>query len=224
MKWYFFHFGLKHRKSGRPVAAAEIGSLPFRGEMIEVGFLESCCRRIEKLQQNGWQAENGFDREARLQANLLLRAMLMEYELSCRLPRSRPEAETGSHHARIVSQALSQIQDIPHKFEDVAGLARQYGYRPEHFSRMFKSVTGQPLKKVIIAAKIERAKRLLVSSTAKLDSIAQEVGYSEVFYFHRQFKQLTGRTPTQFRLEMREKAAAVLSDAPAAKALPPIRK
>lgn len=47
--------------------------------------------------------------------------------------------------------------------------------------------------------RFEAAQRLLRFTSLRCYEIAQRVGYSNVYYFHRQFKKRTGMTPTQYR-------------------------
>lgn len=51
--------------------------------------------------------------------------------------------------------------------------------------------------------RFEAAQRLLRFTSLRCYEIAQRVGYSNVYYFHRQFKKRTGITPTQYRRSSR---------------------
>ena len=51
--------------------------------------------------------------------------------------------------------------------------------------------------------RFEAAQRLLRFTSLRCYEIAQRVGYSNVYYFHRQFKKRTGITPTRYRQSMR---------------------
>ena len=51
--------------------------------------------------------------------------------------------------------------------------------------------------------RFEAAQRLLRFTSLRCYEIAQRVGYSNVYYFHRQFKKRTGTTPTQYRQSTR---------------------
>jgi len=51
--------------------------------------------------------------------------------------------------------------------------------------------------------RFEAAQRLLRFTSLRCYEIAQRVGYSNVYYFHRQFKKRLGVTPTRYRQSMR---------------------
>ena len=49
-----------------------------------------------------------------------------------------------------------------------------------------------------INMKIERAKLFLRESTYNITQISDVLGYSGIHYFSRQFKKITGMTPTEY--------------------------
>ena len=51
--------------------------------------------------------------------------------------------------------------------------------------------------------RFEAAQRLLRFTSLRCYEIAQRVGYTNVYYFHRQFKKRLGVTPTRYRQSMR---------------------
>ena len=51
--------------------------------------------------------------------------------------------------------------------------------------------------------RFEAAQRLLRFTSLRCYEIAQRVGYSNVYYFHRQFKKKLGITPRRYRQSMR---------------------
>ena len=70
-----------------------------------------------------------------------------------------------------------------------------YGY----LSSLFSSVEGVTIEQAFILQKVEKAKELLVYDELTLTNIALRMGYSSVAHLSRQFKQVTGLTPTDFK-------------------------
>lgn len=66
-------------------------------------------------------------------------------------------------------------------------------------SRVFKQVTGSLPRDFIIQVRIDRAKQLLRESSLSIGEIADALGYPDVFFFSRQFKNRSGLSPTHFR-------------------------
>ena len=66
-------------------------------------------------------------------------------------------------------------------------------------SKLFSSTEGITIEKYLILQKIERVKELLVYNQKSLSEIAFELEYSSVAHLSRQFKSVTGLTPSSFR-------------------------
>lgn len=68
-----------------------------------------------------------------------------------------------------------------------------------YLSNLFSSVEGVTIEKYFILQKIEKVKELLVYDELSLTEIAERLGYSSVAHLSRQFKKITGQTPSAFR-------------------------
>jgi len=77
-------------------------------------------------------------------------------------------------------------------------LAHDYSY----MSKLFSSVEGITIEKYIILQKIEKVKELLIYDNFNLSEIAIETDYSSVQHLSKQFKEVTGLTPTQFKKQI----------------------
>lgn len=68
-----------------------------------------------------------------------------------------------------------------------------------HLSKLFSEVQGVTIEQYYISLKIERVKELLVYDDLPLSEIADKLNYSSVSHLSKQFKKVTGLTPTHFR-------------------------
>lgn len=107
------------------------------------------------------------------------------------------------HHRDAVQRATARIHERPGASPDVAALAHTAGYSVDHFSRVFVKVTGRRPQAYVIEAKLERARQLLAESALTVGQVAEALGYREIFFFSRQFRQHNGCTPTEFRQRLR---------------------
>lgn len=80
-----------------------------------------------------------------------------------------------------------------------AFLERKLGYEYSYLSGLFSASEGQTLEKYSIALKIEKVKEWLRYDELTLSEIAWRMNYSSVQHLSNQFRQVTGRTPGQFR-------------------------
>ncbi|MHA6480785.1 helix-turn-helix transcriptional regulator [Paenibacillus sp. strain BS8-2] len=77
--------------------------------------------------------------------------------------------------------------------------AAAVGLSERHFRRRFKACTGMTYIEYVRRYRIERSCELLRTTTDKISSIAQQVGYEDLAFFNRIFKKLTGTTPHVYR-------------------------
>jgi AraC-like DNA-binding protein len=75
-----------------------------------------------------------------------------------------------------------------------------------HLSQLFSSVEGVTIEQYFINQRIEKTKELLVYDELTLTEIAARLGYSSVAHLSRQFKKVTGLTPSNFKA-LRDPAA-----------------
>ncbi|WP_240419695.1 helix-turn-helix domain-containing protein [Paenibacillus periandrae] len=80
--------------------------------------------------------------------------------------------------------------------EEVATRVR---LNPTHFSRMFKNETGETFVKFMTREKMERAIELLDQSDLTIEQIAEHLGYENVTYFFKLFRNHSGMTPQDYR-------------------------
>ncbi|NEW09188.1 helix-turn-helix domain-containing protein [Paenibacillus sp. SYP-B3998] len=78
-------------------------------------------------------------------------------------------------------------------------ISTQFFVSKEHLSRTFKQKFGSTVMDYIITQRIEKAKKLLQDPLISIKYAAEMVGYSDLTYFHRMFKKITGMTPGQTR-------------------------
>ncbi|WP_245975223.1 helix-turn-helix domain-containing protein [Deminuibacter soli] len=68
-----------------------------------------------------------------------------------------------------------------------------------YLSNLFSEVEGITLEKFYIRQKIERVKELLAYDEDSITNIAYQTGYSSAAHLSRQFKEITGFTPSAFK-------------------------
>jgi two-component system response regulator YesN len=76
---------------------------------------------------------------------------------------------------------------------------------PAYFSRLFSQITGASFINYLTDLRIQRAKELLQGTDDQIKAISETVGYSNIYYFSRVFKNKTGLTPVEYRRQTRAK-------------------
>lgn len=108
-----------------------------------------------------------------------------------------PDAEMVERIKReLIAIARS---DEPLTVKLSVALSQRIGVNFRTLSRLFSEAEGRTIENYFILQKIERVKELMAYGRQSLSEIAYQCGYSSVAHLSRQFRQITGLTPTQFR-------------------------
>ena len=78
-------------------------------------------------------------------------------------------------------------------------MARDLGYNPDYFARVFKRSFGATPRSFIKKQRIEASLPHLSRLSLSVSQVAEKLGYRNVFYFSRQFKEVMGMSPKQWR-------------------------
>ncbi len=105
----------------------------------------------------------------------------------------------GSNTALSSLKAASDYMEQNYRRKiTVEELAARSGYSASHFARQFTKVYGVSPIQYLNSIRILHAKNLLRTDQYTIAEIAQKCGFSNVYYFSRCFKQLTGIPPTKW--------------------------
>jgi AraC-like DNA-binding protein len=78
-------------------------------------------------------------------------------------------------------------------------ISQKLGLDYTHMAKIFSEVKGITIEHYIIAHKIERVKELLLYDELTLTQISYLLNYSSVAHLSKQFKKVTGLTPSFFK-------------------------
>jgi AraC-like DNA-binding protein len=119
--------------------------------------------------------------------------------------------------SRIVERIKNTIVEIVHYSEEQLKtnfsifisekLHQDYNY----LSNLFSEMEGITIEKYFINQKIEKVKELLVYDELTLSEISDRMNYSSVSHLGKQFKKVTGMTPSAFR-QLKTKIRIPLED------------
>ena len=115
---------------------------------------------------------------------------------------SRLKPNLPSVMPAAVSSFLESLFNPDRMPGTLADYARGAGISENYLSRLVKQSTGRSVGAWIDILRIQRAKRLLSSTSLPIIDIAVSVGVEDQSYFSRLFKKETGMTPSAFRKKM----------------------
>ena len=102
----------------------------------------------------------------------------------------------------LVESILSYIDDNLSDNITLKTLADKFYFSPNYISTLFKKHNGLSFSQYMVNARIEKSKKLMENMDMKLYNIAQAVGYDDADYFSKKFKQVTGTSPSQWRIRL----------------------
>lgn len=195
----YLHFTLTDAQ-GRPwLPTGEHAPLPYR-DLQETEFVEKLASKAVGYYYRG-------DRSASAH---MLRAALLEVIEQDRVRGLSPQL---SEHRGQLEALCTGIQAEPGRAAPLRDVARAFGLSPDYLGRLFHRTTGMTYSAYVINARVNQAKHLLQSSALSVGQIAHLLGYSDVFFFSRQFKQRMGISPRAYRNEMLPSSGAELPHA-----------
>lgn len=132
-----------------------------------------------------------------IRANIikLLALILKEYQSNYSLERDNMFAE----YRYSIQKALDFIHvNYMNKIylQDVSKIALM---STRSFSHIFKQITGKTFTEYLLYLRVLRARELLTTTDRIQYDISKECGFTDISYFHRTFKKLTGCAPGEYR-------------------------
>jgi AraC family transcriptional regulator, arabinose operon regulatory protein len=195
---YFVHFVLVDRAGRiRPYHKPRPPEVLEAGDGVIVGAIMR--RIVELIPFYTPETADRFVPEHIDIAHGLMRGLLMDLDHASQTKSSSAVSGTRRHHHEVIMRAIAQAQDRSLTPCTVGTLADSAGYSPEHFSRIFRTVVGQPPEEFLIRLRIEHAKQMLVNSPMSISEIANVLGYRQASFFSVQFRQWTGKSPSEYR-------------------------
>ena len=78
-------------------------------------------------------------------------------------------------------------------------VADHFNFSPNYLGHLFKAATNEKFGDYLIRMSMERACEYLLDPLIKIYEICDRVGYKNVVYFNRQFRDYYGMTPSEYR-------------------------
>lgn len=98
-----------------------------------------------------------------------------------------------------VARARALLESDVGRERDLVGLARDLGMSYDGFRKRFARAVGMPPARYRAIRTVDHACELMLKGGLTDRQIADRLGFCDEFYFSRRFKQVTGRSPRQFR-------------------------
>lgn len=114
------------------------------------------------------------------------------------------KAEPEKQEERTITSITRYLQE--HLAEDLSltVLADEFYLNPQYISQLFKNEIGVNFLSYLTNIRMEKAKKLLLSTSLSITDVADQSGYGDYRVFTKVFKKSEGITPSQYRRDFLE--------------------
>jgi len=102
-------------------------------------------------------------------------------------------------HKHAIHKAIHHINENYMKKMTLQDLSDHVNFTPQYLSKIFKEETKYSFKKFLNKVRIEKSMILLNDGELTQSEIAYLVGFSDQSHFSRNFKQIVGVSPTEYK-------------------------
>jgi AraC-like DNA-binding protein len=107
--------------------------------------------------------------------------------------------EPLSQEVARLQPALTYVTQHYHERISAGTAGRACGLGPFNFSRKFHAAFGLTFREYVLRARINEARRLLVTGNLSVTGVAYSVGFNDGSHFARMFRRYTGLLPSDYR-------------------------
>lgn len=156
----------------------------------------ACGRTVEAIFRQCYDSFwGGFVLSRLVYAAKLVHHLLAE--LLYNNPAFSPSLRSSRFHS--LEPTFAYLVENLHNPLTLAQMAAHAGLSESQFSHLFKQQTGHSPLAYFIQLKMQHACSLLAMTQLSVQEIAEEVGYSDGYYFSRLFKKVAGVSPREYR-------------------------
>lgn len=147
---------------------------------------------FERFNEFLYQMKNTHPSEINMLIPEALKLILMLHGL-------HKENSNSSKDREIIYKACLILSKPAHYDYSIQSLSKDLGIGYEKFRKVFKNQMGISPGNYVMQKRMDLAKTLLIEKNRSIKEIAMELGFSDAYAFSKQFKQMVGRSPSEFR-------------------------
>lgn len=129
--------------------------------------------------------------------DFMMKTLLMKAAESCS-HRESIQSAAEPHYSSLI-ELREKIYRNPQMKWNVDAMAAYVNMSRSYFQHVYREIFGVSCMTDVISGKIEKAKEILSETGCTVSQVAAMCGYDNEEHFMRQFKKVTGVTPTGYR-------------------------
>ena len=112
--------------------------------------------------------------------------------------------QTEQQEERPIHGITRYLQEHLAEEISLSVLAEEFHLNAQYISQLFKSEIGVNFLAYLTNIRMEKAKKLLLSTSLSIAEVAEQTGYGDYRVFTKVFKKSEGSTPSQYRRDFLE--------------------
>lgn len=173
------------------VCAGSASRPEFRMNVSEPSMERILTLMVEELKVNG--------KSGRLYMDSLAYALATRYLLFGSVPLRQVHLKASGLPARILKRVHEKIESHLEDDLSLESLAKESGYSPAHFLRMFRAATGLTPHQYVLELRLRRAQACLRQGRSSIVDVSLACGFSSQSHMTSVFRKRFEMTPAQFR-------------------------
>lgn len=106
-----------------------------------------------------------------------------------------------SHRQTLTEDIIGYINDNISSQVTLSDISDRFSYSKSSIKRIFKAETGKSVINYMLDLRLKKAKELLADRNLSVCEITSKLGFSNIYYFSKFFKDRTGQSPSKYRKE-----------------------
>lgn len=192
----YIHFDMTNLSMGKQL---DTESKWWPPRYVETEDAYSLERRMEEVLEADAEEEESEIQDERFHCLMKLVLLQLSKASESGSPDTGTDPPISHKQKRLLLQVKQYIKEhiaSPMDYDEIAELT---GLSPRYLNRLYKRYTGKSLKEYITNTRVERAKHLLAETSMTVGQVAETLGYSDIYFFSKQFKKYTGMPPSSLR-------------------------
>ena len=107
--------------------------------------------------------------------------------------------EPEEQEERVINGITRFMQEHLADEISLSVLSEEFHMNPQYISQLFKNEIGVGFLAYLTSIRMEKAKKLLLSTSLSIGEVAEQSGYGDYRVFTKVFKKSEGITPSQYR-------------------------
>lgn len=193
-KWIFVHFRI----------SADCNALPFYPDASPLGAYDATAESILTLPKFLDSVSARFEKELKTfieyaQSDDAYKKWFINQRLFLLLSSLAVSTQGFSNNLTLSDRICRYLSDnigVPFNSENIE---KRFYLSYKYMSHLFKKEKGVTMQQYHNSVRMDEACRLLCSTLMSIGEIADKLGFSDVLYFSRCFRNYTGKSPSAYR-------------------------